>query len=55
MGFLRLFGKSVFPGKTYNEILAQNRACEFNFADPLYSKISPLGRFYLQPNKNRTL
>lgn len=25
-----LFGKSIFPGKTYNDVLAQNRACSFN-------------------------
>jgi|JI6StandDraft_1071083.scaffolds.fasta_scaffold05101_3 serine/threonine protein kinase len=24
-------GKSPFPGKTYNEVLAQNRACNINF------------------------
>lgn len=26
-----LMGKSPFPGKTYNEVLAQNRACSINF------------------------
>jgi serine/threonine protein kinase len=26
-----LMGKSPFPGKTYNEVLAQNRACNINF------------------------
>lgn len=41
----RVFGKSIFPGKTYNDILAQNRACNFDFNDPLYDKLSPLGNF----------
>jgi serine/threonine protein kinase len=26
-----LLSKSPFPGKTYNEVLSQNRACSFNF------------------------
>jgi serine/threonine protein kinase len=26
-----LMGNSPFPGKTYNEVLAQNRACNINF------------------------
>lgn len=25
-----IFGKSIFPGRTYNEVLSQNRACSFN-------------------------
>lgn len=40
----RLYGKSVFPGKTYNDILTQNRACNFNFEDLIYQKISPIGK-----------
>lgn len=24
-----LLGKSVFPGKNYNDVLNQNRACDF--------------------------
>ena len=28
---LLLFGKSAFPGTTYNEVLSQNRACNINF------------------------
>lgn len=36
-----VFGKSIFPGKTYNDILAQNRACVFDFNDSLYEKLSP--------------
>lgn len=36
-----LFGASVFEGKKYNEILAQNRACDFNFAKEPYSKLPP--------------
>lgn len=34
-----LFGCSVFEGKKYNEILTQNRACDFTFNKELYSKI----------------
>jgi calcium-dependent protein kinase len=26
-----LIGYSIFPGKKYNDVLAQNRNCEFNF------------------------
>ena len=37
-----LFGHSIFPGKKYNEILNQNRACEFDFTQPKYQDISPL-------------
>jgi len=35
-----LFGSSIFEGKKYNEILTQNRACEFDFTKDIYSKIS---------------
>lgn len=28
---IMLMGKSPFPGKTYNEVLSQNRACNFHF------------------------
>lgn len=31
-----LFGHSIFPGKKYNEILNQNRACDFDFTQPKY-------------------
>ena len=31
-----LFGVSVFPGKRYNDVLAQNRACEFSFESDIY-------------------
>ena len=27
---LLIFGKSVFKGKSYNEVLAQNRSCDFD-------------------------
>ena len=43
--FLRIFGKSIFPGKNYNDILAQNRACVFDFNDSLYEKMSPPGDY----------
>lgn len=28
--------KPPFPGKEYNEVLAQNRACNINFEEPEY-------------------
>jgi calcium-dependent protein kinase len=31
-----LFGKSIFPGKNYNEVLAQNRACDYNLDQKQY-------------------
>ncbi len=31
-----LFGNSIFPGKKYNEILNQNRSCDFDFNQPKY-------------------
>lgn len=34
-----LLGKSVFPGKKYNDVLAQNRSCEFNFHSELYQNV----------------
>jgi serine/threonine protein kinase len=37
-----LFGHSVFSGKKYNEILNQNRACDFDFSEQKYQDISPL-------------
>lgn len=37
-----LFGTSIFEGKKYNEILTQNRACEFDFEKEMYSKITPI-------------
>jgi serine/threonine protein kinase len=36
-----LFGCSIFEGKKYNEILTQNRSCEFDFTKDIYSKVSP--------------
>jgi serine/threonine protein kinase len=29
-----LFGRSLFPGKTFNEVLTQNRECDFELAGP---------------------
>lgn len=37
-----LFGHSIFPGKKYNEILSQNRACDFDFTQDKYHEISPI-------------
>lgn len=36
-----LLGVSAFPGKTYNEVLAQNRASNFSFDGQIYKKIDP--------------
>lgn len=36
-----LLGASVFEGKKYNEILAQNRACDFDFTRPTYAALQP--------------
>ena len=36
-----LFAASIFEGKKYNEILTQNRACEFNFNKEQYTKMNP--------------
>lgn len=33
---LLLFGVSIFPGKKYQDILTQNRACDFNFTSQMY-------------------
>ena len=35
-----LMGKSVFPGRSYNDVLTQNRACDFNLNHHSYNKIS---------------
>jgi serine/threonine protein kinase len=36
-----LLGTSAFPGKTYNEVLAQNRASNFTFEGDEYKKLDP--------------
>lgn len=35
---LMVFGKSVFKGRTYNEVLAENRACNFKFTTVEYER-----------------
>lgn len=35
-----LFGRSIFPGRTYNEVLNQNRACDFNLDSFEYRSLS---------------
>jgi calcium-dependent protein kinase len=35
-----LFGTSIFEGKKYNDILSQNRACDFNFGHEIYAKLN---------------
>ena len=34
-----LFGCSIFEGKKYNEILVQNRSCEFDFTKEMYANV----------------
>jgi calcium-dependent protein kinase len=34
-----LFGKSAFPGTTYNEVLAQNRAANIDFSKEEYKTV----------------
>lgn len=36
-----LLGCSVFPGKKYNDILSQNRLCDFNFDRDMYCGLEP--------------
>ncbi len=36
-----LLGHSIFPGKKYNEILSQNRACDFDFNQSKYRDLNP--------------
>lgn len=35
-----LLGHSIFPGKKYNEILSQNRACDFDFSQSKYHSVN---------------
>lgn len=39
--YILLMGRSVFPGRTYNDVLTQNRACDFNLDQFIY-KVLPL-------------
>jgi calcium-dependent protein kinase len=39
---LLLFGKSLFKGKTYNEILSENRSCSFDLNSAEYEKVDEL-------------
>lgn len=34
-----LFGKSIFPGKNYNDVLAQNRACDYDLNSKQYDDL----------------
>jgi len=34
-----LFGKSAFPGTTYNEVLSQNRAANIDLSGEEYKKV----------------
>lgn len=36
-----LVGYSVFPGKTYNDILKQNRQSDISFDGSVYEKLDP--------------
>ena len=42
---LLLLRKSPFPGKEYDEVLSQNRACKFNFEAFDYQKLPSEGTF----------
>ena len=42
---IRLFGKSPFKGKTYNEVLTANKLCNLHFTDNIYYKIPKTGLF----------
>lgn len=35
------FGKSIFKGKTYNDVLSENRLCSFNLNGHEYSNADP--------------
>lgn len=35
-----LLGKSAFKGTTYNEVLSQNRACDFRLEGPEYDRLT---------------
>lgn len=39
--YLLLTGKSAFPGKTYNEVLSQNRAGNVSLNGPEFYSMSP--------------
>jgi calcium-dependent protein kinase len=39
---LLVFGRSLFKGKTYNEILNENRACSFDLTAEEYEKTDQL-------------
>ena len=41
---IMLTGKSPFPGKTYNEVLKQNRECNINFETEECLKLSDSSR-----------
>jgi serine/threonine protein kinase len=36
---LLLFGKSIFKGKTYNEVLSENRLCSFTLEGSEYDQV----------------
>ena len=38
---LLVFGKSIFKGKTYNEVLQENRSCGFSLDGEEYTKLDP--------------
>lgn len=50
-------GKSPFSGKSYNEVLTQNRACDFKLEGPEFGKVNPkihellIGLLEKDPNK----
>lgn len=39
-----LFGKSLFPGKAFNEVLTQNRECDFVLAGREFDSVPDAGK-----------
>ena len=39
--YIMLTGKFIFPGRTFREILAKNKACRVAFPPSLWEKLSP--------------
>lgn len=46
--YFRLFGRSVFLSNTHNELLNENRKCQFDLNAYIYQQLSPNARNFLQ-------
>ena len=42
-----LMGRSVFPGRSYNEVLSQNKACSFDLNNKEYHDLDPIAHHLL--------